>query len=175
MSGWNEYLKKAMGDTYTMADNMLGRMEAGDALMNEGRYIMNEKLSWGKYLKEIGVNHKKFMKDNPDKYEFFKNAYSKSTEALDFEQNHLDDLERVTSSIKLEKCMKEEVEDDGFMDGTHSIAEMVADSLEISIDMGDINAALEAAGLSSDYSPQFLDIAKEATKNAIEKYLSEEG
>lgn len=60
---------------------------------------LDEKLAWTKYLKELGIDSKKFKKEQPDEYEYFKENYLKSSEASDFEQNYYDDLLRITGEL----------------------------------------------------------------------------
>jgi len=66
---------------------------------NNNENELNEKFAWAKYLKELGINSKKFKKEYPNEFAYFKEAYLKSSEASEFEQNHYDDLLRITGGL----------------------------------------------------------------------------
>lgn len=69
-------------------------------IVNEIDNIL-EKLSFKAYLKELGHDAKAFKKENPDGFSFFAKAYKKSSDAAEFEQNSLSDLEDEIKKIRL--------------------------------------------------------------------------
>jgi len=63
--------------------------------------ILTEKLNWGKYLKELGYDARKFKKLDSYKHDYYMKQYAKSPDAATFEQNFLDDLEREVTKIAI--------------------------------------------------------------------------
>jgi len=63
-------------------------------------FQLSEKLSWNKYLNEIGIKPAAYKKLDPHEYKFFQKEYSKVTVA-EFEQNFSEDLEDSAAKIKI--------------------------------------------------------------------------
>ncbi|MBC8147022.1 MAG: hypothetical protein H8E98_03420 [Bacteroidetes bacterium] len=70
-------------------------------IREEIKLILLEKQDWSSYLKLLGYNAKKFKNLDPNKYNYYMKAYKKSSDASEFEQNNLDDLERDINKIKI--------------------------------------------------------------------------
>lgn len=49
--------------------------------------MLSEKLSWAKYLKEVGIDQKKFKALDPHEYQHYQKLYSKH-KVEDFETNY---------------------------------------------------------------------------------------
>ncbi|MCK5343040.1 MAG: hypothetical protein KAR20_06535 [Candidatus Heimdallarchaeota archaeon] len=64
--------------------------------------MLSEKLSWAKYLKEVGIDQKEFKKLDPHKYQKFQKLYSKHS-VEDFETNYgyLDAMQDEASKIRI--------------------------------------------------------------------------
>lgn len=65
--------------------------------------IINEKESWLFYIKDLlGPKGKeKFKNKDEHRYLYYMNAYKKSEDVADFEQNYLEDLQRDYNRIEL--------------------------------------------------------------------------
>lgn len=62
---------------------------------------INEKLSWPKYLKDLGYDAGKFKKLDQNAHDKFMEWYKESADASEFEQNYLEDLEREITKIPI--------------------------------------------------------------------------
>lgn len=70
--------------------------------MRLNELLIESKESWTKYLSLIGIDGKKFKKDDSHRYAFYMDEYKKASDVSDFEMNFLDDLKHDADRIKLE-------------------------------------------------------------------------
>lgn len=70
--------------------------------MKSYKEILKEKFSFTKYLKEVGIDSKKFKKNNPDGFKKFQKLYAKYS-VTDFETQYgyLDAMEDDAAKIRI--------------------------------------------------------------------------
>lgn len=99
LENWHKMDGIIIGKTAEMnqAEELIKKVREGRDIET----ILQEKLGYDAYIKDLGYDAKKFKKLDAFKYGKYKLWYNKSKDAAEFEQNHLDDFEREITKIKL--------------------------------------------------------------------------